>query len=97
MASITDPSTGLQSFQQALLQGTIQLERGALDRDLYVHFDKANGERRLTYVRLEGKIVTAFVNFVQCDRIEGKPCFGIGYAVPEAYRNQGRAKELERR
>jgi hypothetical protein len=22
------------------------------------------------------------------------PCIGIGYAVPEAYRNQGRAKEI---
>jgi hypothetical protein len=24
----------------------------------------------------------------------GRPCVGIGYAVPEAYQNQGRGKEL---
>jgi hypothetical protein len=32
--------------------------------------------------------------FAQDGAIEGKPCFAIGYAVPEAYRNQGRAREI---
>jgi hypothetical protein len=36
--------------------------------------------------------VTAFVEFVLSDPIDGTPCFEIGCAVPEAYRNQGRAK-----
>jgi RimJ/RimL family protein N-acetyltransferase len=31
---------------------------------------------------------------VLCDPIEGTPCFQIGYAVPEAYRRQGRAKTV---
>jgi hypothetical protein len=44
-------------------------------------------------VKLEGRTVTALVIFALCDPIEGTPCFSIGYAVPEAYRNQGSAKE----
>jgi hypothetical protein len=90
---MTDPSTAMQSFQQVLLAGKIKLQRGALDPDLYVYADKPNGEPRLTYVKLEGTTVTAFVEFIPCQHIEGTPCFGIGYAVPEAYRNQGRAKD----
>jgi RimJ/RimL family protein N-acetyltransferase len=91
---MTDPSNALQSFQQALLHGEIQLQPGVLDRNIYVYVDHPNGDRRLTYVRLEGTTVTAFVEFVPCEPIEGTPCFSIGYAVPEAYRNNGRAKEI---
>jgi RimJ/RimL family protein N-acetyltransferase len=90
---MTDPSNALRSFQQALLRGETQLKRGFLDRDLYVQFDEPEGGSRFTYVRMQGRTVTAFVEFVLCDPIEGVPCFGIGYAVPEAYRSQGRAKE----
>jgi RimJ/RimL family protein N-acetyltransferase len=58
--------------------------------------DEMDGTTRFTFVRLEGKTVTAFVVVAQDGAIEGKPCFAIGYAVPEAYRNQGRAKEIVR-
>jgi len=90
---MTDPSNALQSFQQALLRGGMQLRRGVLDPDLYLYVDNPNGETRFTYVKLEGRTVTALVSFALCDPIEGMSCFSIGYAVPEAYRNQGRAKE----
>jgi hypothetical protein len=93
---MTDPSNALQSLQEALLRGAIKLERGVLDRDLYTHFDTPNGGFRATYVRLQGRTATAFVEFVPCDPIDGKRCFNIGYAVPEAYRNQGRAKGVVR-
>ncbi len=96
MARITDPSGALQSFQQELLRGTIRPQRGAFDPDLYVYRDNPNGEHRLTYVRLEGETVTAFVEVIPCEPIEEIPCFAIAYAVPEAYRNQGRAKEAVR-
>jgi RimJ/RimL family protein N-acetyltransferase len=91
---MVDPSDGLESFQQALLSGQIELQPGILDNDLYLHVDEPNGEKRITYVRLDGTTVTAFVNFAWSDPIEGVPCLGVGYAVPEAYRNQGRAKEI---
>jgi Acetyltransferase (GNAT) family len=91
---MTDPTNALQSFQRLLLTGTIQLEPGRLDKNLYSYVDEVDGTTRFTLVRLEGKTVTAFVVFAQDGAIEGKPCFAIGYAVPEAYRNQGRAREI---
>src|SRR5882762_3658505 len=93
---MTDPSNALQSFQQLFLTGKIRLEAGRLDTKLYSYINKMDGTTRFTLVRLEGKTVTAFVVFAQDGTIEGKPCFAIGYAVPEAYRNQGRAKEIVR-
>jgi RimJ/RimL family protein N-acetyltransferase len=64
------------------------------DLDLFIHADNPIGEHRFTYVRLKDKTVTAFAVFVMVEPIDGKPCFAVGYAVPEAYRNQGRAKEI---
>lgn len=90
---MTDPSIALQSFQQELLRGAIQLQRGVIDPDLYLYVDNPNGETRFTYVKVEGKTVTAFVSLARCEPIEGTPCLAIGYAVPDAYRNQGRAKQ----
>jgi RimJ/RimL family protein N-acetyltransferase len=90
---MTDPSNALESFQQALLRGEMQLQRGVLDPEIYLHVDDPNGQTRFTYVKLEGRTVTALVSFALCDPIEGTPCLNIGYAVPEAYRNQGRAKQ----
>lgn len=92
---MTDPSNALQSLQAELLRvGVTQLQRGVLDRDLRVHFDKPDGGLRVTYVRLDGSTVTAFVEFASCEPIERTPCYAVGYAVPEKYRNQGRAKEI---
>jgi predicted acetyltransferase len=91
---MTDPANALQSFQQFILTGKIRLEPGRLDKNLNSYVDEVDGTTRFTLVRLEGKTVTAFVVFARDGTIEGKPCFAIGYAVPEAYRNQGRAKEI---
>ena|SRR5689334_348159 len=93
---MTDPTNALQSFQQALLHGGIQLQPGVLDRDIYVYFDRPNGASRFTFIRLEDTTVTAFVEFASCEAIEGTPCFAIGYAVPEAHRNQGLARNAIR-
>ncbi|AWL94116.1 GNAT family N-acetyltransferase [Bradyrhizobium ottawaense] len=89
---MTDPTDSLVSFQQALLDGELDLQRGALDRDLFVHQDRPQGEVRLTYARLEGKKVTALVIAVMSDPIEGLPCFQLGVAVPESHRRMGLAK-----
>lgn len=97
MPAMTDPADALKSFQHVFAQGRIDLERGALNREIYVHADPLpNGQMRLTYVQLVGRTVTAFVNVVPCDPIEGRPCFMIGYAVPELYRGEGRAKAAVR-
>lgn len=86
-------SKALKSFQEALLQGQLQLQRGTLDQDLWVHLDRPARQIRLTYVRLQGKTVTALVVFAHSNPIQGLPCFQIGYAVPKAYQRQGRAKD----
>lgn len=87
---MTDPSDALRSFQKQLKQ--LQLHQCDLDKELFVHLDHPDGNPRFTYVRLEDQTVTTLVNFIPVDPIEGTPCFQIGYAVPEAYRKQGRAK-----
>jgi hypothetical protein len=96
MSQMTDPSAALKSFQEALADGALPLQPGAIDPELFVHPDQPNGRTRLTFVRLDRRrTVTALVMFVlHVDPIEGSPCFQIGYAVPERYRGQGRAKDI---
>ncbi len=84
----------LKSFQAALKAGELQLQRGTLDPDVYLHLDLPNGEPRLTYVRLDGKTVTALVTFIQCDPVESERCYNVGWAVPKNLRGQGRAAEI---
>jgi hypothetical protein len=91
---MTDPSDGLKSFQQELRRGTIKVQRATSDSELFVHSDSPLGVLRYTYVRLKNKTVTALVMFAMEPPIRKKPCFSVGYAVPKAYRNQGRAKDV---
>jgi RimJ/RimL family protein N-acetyltransferase len=90
---LPDVEGAMRSFQQALEAGEIQLQPGALDSQIYVHMDRPNGEPRLTYVRLDGITVTAMVQFILCDPLEGEPCFSVGWAVPPSYRGKGRSGE----
>jgi hypothetical protein len=93
MASMTDPTDSLVSFQEALLAGEIPLEPGRLDPNIFVFMDNPKPDvTRITYVRLEGRTVTAFVNVVPAGFIEGLPVFQMGVAVPVKYRNKGYAK-----
>jgi len=94
MPGMTDPSSALQSFQIAMVSGQLSLQRGALDHDVFLHFDQPNNRPRFTYVRVEGSTVTAMAMFVADVPMDGKPFFDLGYAVPAAYRGQGRAKEI---
>lgn len=91
---MTDPSVALESFQKAYDCGDIRLRRCTLDTNLYLFKDTAMGSQRFTYARVENaKTVTAFVMLAWVEPIVGVPCFAIGYAVPEKYRKQGRAKD----
>jgi hypothetical protein len=93
MPSMTDPMVALVSFQQALLDGEINLHPGELDPDIFVHADKLTPEvSRITYVRLDGRTVKAFVNVISAGRVDGLPCFQLGVAVPVQYRNKGYTK-----
>ncbi|HEY0281331.1 MAG TPA: hypothetical protein VGC27_01770, partial [Rhizomicrobium sp.] len=94
MARMTDPSDALNSFQQALRHGEVRPQRCETDSNLFVHLDHPNGEVRITYVRIYHETVTALASFILGAPIDGLPCFSIGYAVPEKFRNQGRAKDI---
>jgi hypothetical protein len=92
---MTDPTDGMVSFQQALLDGEIELRPGELDPNLFVHSDNPTpGVLRLTYVKLDGKTVKAFVVAVTTPPMNGLPCLQLGVAVPEKYRNKGCAKDI---
>ena len=91
---LPDVASALKSFQQALLRGMIQVQRGDLDREMLVHMDRPNGETRLSYARMEGPTVMALIQFIPCDPVDGEACFNVGWAVGESYRGQGKAREV---
>jgi hypothetical protein len=92
---MTDPTDGLVSFQQALLNGEISVQAGELDPDLFVHLDEPTpGVSRFTYVRLDGQVVKALAMVVMSEFVHGLPCFQLGVAVPVRYRNKGYAKSI---
>lgn len=92
--AMTDPHNGLLSFQQALDEGIIKPTRCNLHPDLAVLQDSADGVPRLTYALIENGLVKATVVGVMAEPIEGTPCFALGYAVAEQFRNKGLAKEV---
>jgi hypothetical protein len=94
VAQMTDPLAALNSFQEVFETEGILLQRGVIDPELYVHVDHPNGSTRFTYVRLDHRTVTALVMFASVSSYEGLPCFQLGYAVPEKFRAQGRAREI---
>ncbi len=97
MARMTDPTDSLVSFQEELSHGALRLVPGTLDPDLKVFADMAGGQPRMTYARIENGVVTALVVFVFADfGSDGIPFFQVGYAVPDPYRRQGRAKSALR-
>ena len=95
MAALTDPTSAMVSFQQAIGDGEIALQRAALDRDVFVYMDKLpSGETRFAYARMNGRVVLAFANFVTGGFEKGLPVFQVGVAVPESERGKGRAKHI---
>ncbi|WP_312405387.1 GNAT family N-acetyltransferase [Rhizobium sp.] len=97
MPSLTDPSIGLKSFQSELAWGRIKIDRCRWQKELFMHLDFPTGDKgdpRYTYVSLdEKKSVKAMVIMAVAEPLHGRPCFGIGYAVPEKYRGNGYAKD----
>lgn len=91
--SIADPMAALISLQREVRRGlpTISAE---LAPSVRVVLDHPNGVTRYTYARIEHGRVKALALFVDHEPIDGVPCFNIGYAVPEAYRNRGWASEI---
>ena len=92
---MTDPTPAMESFQQAISDGEIPLQRADLNPDVFVHMDKLpGGGTRFAYARMTGKYVLAFANFVTAGFEEGLPVFQVGVAVPATERGKGRAKHI---
>ncbi len=94
MATASDSSAALQAFQRDL--DRLTLTRSTTDPGLFYHVDEPEGVTRLAFARLQGRTVTALAAFFASDPVGGVMVFHGFYAVPEAYRNQGRAKEILR-
>ena len=93
---MTAPTDTLVSFQRALRAGVVPLQPGEIDQTLYVHRDHPNGRPRFIYMKIDGKTITALAIFAMLDPRDGVVCLQTGYAVPESYRGQGRAKDILR-
>jgi len=95
MASIVDPHMGFVSYQQALLDGSIRPTPCKSHPELFVMQDEPEpGAQRLTYAFNSGTVSKAYAVYTQEDFLNGKPCFGVGYATAEQFRNQGLATEI---
>lgn len=95
MPAIVDPHIGFESFQQALRDGTIAPVLCEGHSDLYMVLDEPEqGVKRLTYAVISGASAKAYAVYIQAEDLEGKPCFGVGYATDGNYRNQGIATAL---
>lgn len=94
MSALPNPHNAMLSFQEVLPHGVLPLQSGYVDKSISVMMDEPNGERRLTYARIEAGQVVAFVSAIACEPVDGVPCFNIGYAVPDGLRRAGRATAM---
>lgn len=94
MPAMTDPMAALISFDRELKRGMLEIQPCQTDTNLFVHLDQPTGKPRFTYVRLDGKTVTAMAIFALVEPIDRVQCFHMGYAVAEDFRGQGRGKEI---
>ena len=97
MSQAQDPLQSLLGFQEALTSGDIQPYLSTLYPDLIVLHDdttgtdETTGSLRSTYALMEGKVVKAIAVYFLDKSMDNIPCFDVGYAVAEPYRQQGNA------
>lgn len=90
---IADPMVSLNELQKAIRRGmpTRPTEAGTTIR---LVVDKPAGVHRYSYAKIEHGRVKSIAILVHHEPINGIPCFNLGYAVPDAYRNRGWAKDI---
>lgn len=89
---MVDPTEALVSFQETLSVDILALQPARLHSGVFVHYDEPLlGQPQLTYVLLEGNIVTAFAILSPTGPFDGHKVFQIGYPIPPAYRGKGLA------
>lgn len=90
---IAGPMDALVSLQREVRRG-VPTQHCHLSPGVRVILDQPNGVLRCTYARIEHVRVKALSLFVRHEPIDHVPCFNLGYAVQEAYRNRGGASEI---
>lgn len=95
MPEMTDPSAALPSFQAALDNDELNVQRARTDLNLLLVMDQPDGGGvRLTYFRAEKAEAIGICMVVQNGFHNDVPCFDLGYAVVDKFRSQGRGNEL---
>jgi hypothetical protein len=94
LPDMVDPAVALPSFQEALNNGELAVQRCKTDPSLLIAMDEIGNGVRLTYFRMEGAEVTGICMVVNNGFHNGSVCFDLGYAVVEKFRQQGRGTEL---
>jgi hypothetical protein len=90
MPVMTDPMAALNSLQQVIDNRLVVLQRCKVHRGLQLLLDEpAPGKTRFTYANISNGKVIAIAMFALADRVNGVPCFQLGYAVLESMRNTG--------
>lgn len=93
MASFVDPTSALNQLQNQLENKQLPLDRSSPRSDLFVLRDEPNQKPRFTYLSTEKNTIKSIAMFVLVEPYKGLPCFQIGYAVAESYRNHGLATQ----
>lgn len=96
MPRLVNPMDAMKTFEPALRSGEIRVQPGEVDPELFVHLDHPNGQPRVTYARFKSNNLSALAIIIPAEHYEGKPCFQIGYAVPQHLRKRGYAKDVAR-
>ena len=89
MPDLVDPTDSLISFQYAFSNGLIKPSPCVVHPSMKVLLDDAEGTPRFTYAFFEGEKVKGVAVYIPGEPVEGKPCFGVGYAVADEYKMQG--------
>jgi hypothetical protein len=92
MATASDSTAALQTFQRDL--NRLFLKPSPSDPALFCYMDEPLGAVRMAFARLQGQTVTALATFFASAPVDGVMDLHGFFAVPEAYRNQGRAKDI---
>ena len=93
MVSFVDPTSALNQLQNQLTNKELPLVRSFSRTDLFVLRDEPNQKPRFTYLSIEKSTIRSIAMFVLVEPYQGLPCFQIGYAVAESYRNKGLATQ----
>lgn len=92
-----DPHDGLVELQKAIDAKVVKMDSCVLHSDIVIHFDRPNGENRFSYAKIVNGEIRSFAFFVIVEPLNNLPCFNVGYAVPEKYRNQGLGTDILKR